>query len=212
MTTRRSHRTSRSSKTALRVASTVALVGAATAVAGLGTYGSFTSTTSASEDVAAGKVTIGLTQDATRGLNVAATNLVPGDYAQRAVTLTRADDSETFGSVKLTTAATTTNLLTTDTTQGLQLAIDQCSVAWVKAAGSNDLTCSGTTTAVLAKRAVVGTALDLPVASTALNSAGRAANLRITMSLPQEADNRFQGLGTTVNFVFDATQRAAEAR
>jgi hypothetical protein len=180
-------------------------------VAGLGTFGTFTSTTSASEQVANGKVVL-TSAGGVRGLDVAATGLVPGDTVQRSVVLTRGNDSELFGSVKLTTAGSTANLLTSDTTNGLQLKVDQCSVAWVKAATTNDLTCSGTTTPVIAQRPVVGSALDLGPATTALNSTGATSNLRVTVSLPEAADNSFQGLSNTLSFTFDATQRAAEAR
>ena len=119
--------------------------------------------------------------------------LVPGDTVQRTVTLSRSTDTDSFGSVKVTTTATTNNLLTSDATNGLQLKIDQCSVAWVKPAG-NDLTCSGVTTPVVAQRAVIGTNLDLAAATTALNAVGATSNLRVTLTLPTAADNAFQGL------------------
>jgi spore coat-associated protein N len=195
-------------KTAVKVLASVVLVGGAASVAGLGTFGSFTSTTSASENVATGKVVLS-TGASVRGLDVAASNLVPGDTVQRTVTLTRSSDTEAFGAVKLTTAGTAANPLTSDATNGLQLKVDQCSAAWVKPANSNDLTCSGTVTPVLAQRAVVGSALDLGAATTVLNGSAAAANLRVTLTLPTTADNGFQGLANTINFTFDATQRAA---
>jgi hypothetical protein len=200
-----------SSKMAAKILASVVLVGGAASVAGLGTFGSFTSTTSASETVSTGKVVLGLTQHATMGTTVAATNLVPGDTIQRAVTLTRSGDSETFGSVKLSTSALTPNVLSSDATNGLQLTVDACSTAWVKAATTNALTCSGTTTSVLATRPVIGSTLDLPVAATQLN-ASSAANLRVQMVLPTGADNSFQGLSNAITFTFDATQRAADFR
>jgi spore coat-associated protein N len=197
-----------------KILASVVLVAGAASVAGLGTFGAFTSTTSASEAVGTGKVVLGLTQHATLGTTVAATNLVPGDTVQRAVVLTRSSDTEAFGSVKLTTAGATANKLTTEQTDGLQLAVDQCSIAWTKASGSNDLVCGtgGTVTNVVASRPVVGTNLDLAAATTALNSGAAAANLRVTLTLPPAADNTFQGLSNTVAFTFDATQRAAQAK
>lgn len=195
-----------------KVLASLALVAAAAGVAGLGTYGSFTSTTSASEDVATTKVVLAMTQHATRGLNLAATGLVPGDTVQRAVTLTRGTDSDSFGSVRLSTTAETTNLLTTDNTHGLQLKVDTCPAAWAKAATSNELTCTGTTTTVVASRTVLGTGLDLGGVTTGLNGAGKAAHLRVTLTLPETAGNAFQGLANTVNFSFDATQRTADYR
>src|SRR5262249_23143024 len=116
--------------TATKLFASVALVGGAAAVAGLGTFGSFTSTTSASEQVASGKVELG-PGTPVQGLSVAAAGMVPGDPVQRAVPLTRSSATDGFGSVKLTTAGTG-SLLTSNTTDGLQLKVDQCSVAWVK--------------------------------------------------------------------------------
>ena len=197
------------SKSTVKILASVVLVGGAASVAGLGTFGSFTSTTSASESVATGKVVLS-TASSVRGLDVAATNLVPGDTVQRTITLTRSSDTEAFGSVTLTTAGTTANLLTSDATNGLQLKVDQCSTAWVKPTNSNDLTCSGTVAPVIAQRAVIGSALDLAPATTTLNSSAAAASLRVTVTLPTTADNTFQGLSNTVNFTFDATQRAAQ--
>lgn len=198
-----------SRKNATKVFASVVLVAGAASVAGLGTYGSFTSTTSASETVTNGKVVIGLNQHSTLGTTVAATNVVPGDKIQRAVTLTRSADTEAFGSVKLTTSAGTANLLSSDATNGLQLVVDQCSVPWT--AAGKALTCSGTTTAVVATSPVIGSAIDLGPATTTLNTGAGAgaSNLRIQLTLPTSADNTFQGLSNTINFTFDATQRTA---
>jgi spore coat-associated protein N len=202
----------RSSST--KILASVVLVAGAASVAGLGTFGAFTSTTSASENVGTGKVVIGLTQHATLGTTVAATNLVPGDIVQRAVTLTRSADTEAFGSVKLTTAGSTANLLTSNISDGLQLAIDQCTGGtWTKAASTNDLTCTGgTVTSIVATRPVVGSNLDLGAATTALNGGTAKSELRLTLSLPGTADNNYQGLSNTISFTFDATQRAAQSK
>lgn len=199
-------------KNTAKIFASVVLVGGAASVAGLGTFGSFTDTTSASESVSAGKVDINLSQHASLGTTVAATNLVPGDTIQRAVTLTRSADTEKFGSVLLSTTAGTANLLSSDATNGLQLAVDQCSIAWAQVGTTNQLTCAGTTTSVLASRAVVGTNLDLGAATTALNAAGAASNLRLSMTLPVSAGDTFQGLTNAVTFKFDATQRTADFR
>lgn len=193
-----------------KLLASLALVAGAAGVAGLGTYGSFTSTTSASTDVGSGIVKLDLANQAARGLNVAVSSMVPGDYAQRAVTLTRATDSEAFASVGLTTAAGQDNLLGTGGA-GLVLSIDACSAAWVKDTVTDDLTCPGTTTGVLAAGPITRTA-TLNNVTAPLNGAGRVASLRIQLSLPVAADNRYQNLTNTVGFSFVATQRAGMAR
>lgn len=205
-------RTSAFSATSAKIFASVVLVGGAAGVAGLGTFGSFTSTTSAGENVTSGQLVLGLTQHSTLGTSVSATGLVPGDTIQRALTLTRSAGSESFGSVKLTTSGSSSNVLTTDTTKGLQLTVDQCSVGWTQVGSTNQLTCSGTTTNIIASRAVIGSNLDLGAATTTLNSGASASNLRLQLVLPSTADNPFQNLSNSITFTFDATQRTADFR
>ncbi|ANH39210.1 hypothetical protein I601_2797 [Nocardioides dokdonensis FR1436] len=201
-------------KSSVRIAASVALVAGATAVAGLGTFGSFTSTTDAAEAVDSGQTKITMSNQGTQGLDVPAVKLVPGDTVQRAVQLVRAEQTEGFGSVKLTTtsSAGVPSILTTNVTNGLQLSIDQCSVAWVKSATTKEMTCSGATTSILASRAVIGANTDLTEVTKTLNGSTGVSNLRLTLALPQAADNEFQLKSDTVNFKFDATQRVGEAR
>ncbi|NHC24377.1 hypothetical protein G6553_14500 [Nocardioides sp. IC4_145] len=200
-------------KTAAKLVASVALVAGAASVAGLGTFGAFTSTTSASESVAAGTIVLGQ-GTSTQGPAIAATGLVPGDTVERDIVLTRGANDEKFGTVSLTTTATATNLLSTDTTNGLQISIDQCATAWTKAdptKTNGKLQCAGPTTQVLAPRPVIGANLALEKATTTLNDA-KVSNLRVTLKFPEAADNKFQGLANTVNLTFDATQRTAENR
>ena len=197
-------------KNLTKVLASVVLLGGAAGVAGLGTFGAFTSTTSASETVTAGRVVIDLTQDAGHGMNVAATNMVPGDTIQRAVVLTRSSTTEAFGSVKLTTSTAGSNLLTSDATNGLQVKVDQCDAAWTQVGTTSELACAGGSTPVVAQRAVIGSLVDLGAATTKLNSAAAASNLRVQLSLPGTADNAFQGMSNTVTFTFDATQRSGD--
>jgi len=201
-----------SKSAAVKVLASVALVGTAASVAGLGTFGSFTDTTSASQSVSTDKLDLG-TATSQQSVGVAASKMVPGDTIQRSVTLTRSADTESgFGSVKLTSSTATPNLLTTDAVNGLQVKVEECPVAWVKAATTNDLTCSGQVDEVVTQRAVLaGTGADLAHVTSSLNAVGRTANLKITLTLPASADNTFQGLSNSITFTFDATQRAAKA-
>ncbi|GEP39578.1 hypothetical protein NPS01_32410 [Nocardioides psychrotolerans] len=202
-----SSRTARKHST--KILASVVLVAGAASVAGLGTFGAFTSSTAASEAVANGNVKIELTQHADLGTTVAATNMVPGDRVQRSVTLVRNANTEAFGSVKLTTSAGTANLLSSDTTNGLQLTVEQCATPWTKVGTTNELACATTPTTVIASKPVIGTAVDMAAATTTLNAVGAASYLRIQLLLPATADNTFQGLANNLTFTFDATQRAA---
>ncbi|THJ68675.1 hypothetical protein E8P82_01880 [Arthrobacter echini] len=197
-----------------KVLASVALLGVAASVAGLGTYGSFTSTTSASETVSSGTVDIqlGAAGTAANRLTVGASNIVPGDSVQRVATITNTG-SQGFGGVTLsTTPVNTPSKLTTDAVNGLQLTVDACSVPWTEAgtAAAYTYTCSGTVTTVLPSRAIIGT--DVALANLASFAPAKSDYLRFTAALPMAADNSFQGLTSTVNFAFTATQRAATSR
>ena len=126
-----------------KILASVALVGTAAAVAGMGTFGAFTdSTTTVDQAVTAGTVIIDLTDPGT--LNVPVTHLLPGDSVEKFATLSNTGNSD-FNTISLSTAlatGATTNLLTSDATNGLQLTIESCSTAWTVVANGAD-TCTG---------------------------------------------------------------------
>lgn len=195
---------------ARNILASVGLLGAAASVAGLTTFATFTDSTSASQSISSGVVDINLgAVGADNRLTVAASGIVPGDTIQRAVKLSNAS-TDALASITLTTTATTSSLLDTDATNGLQMTIDSCSVAWTEAgtAPAYTYTCSGTTSTVLASRAIIGT--DLALSNVAL-TAGSTDNLRVTVSLPTSAGNTFQNLSSTIQYAFTGTQRAGQA-
>ncbi|SCX43127.1 hypothetical protein SAMN03159343_1176 [Klenkia marina] len=207
-TTRRTRR-----GTGRRVAISLGAVGAAAAVAGLGTFGTFTSSTTATETVNTGTVqlTIGTAGSAANRLSVTAGAIVPGDTISRAVTLTNASSDQALGSVVLNTTATTTSILDTGA-NGLTMAVQACSVPWTEAgtAPAYTYTCTGTTTTVVATRAVLGT--NLPVTTPALLAPAGTANLVVTLALPVAADNAYQTKTSVIQFEFVGTQRSGTAR
>ena len=203
-------RFSLSSTTGKVLASTV-LLGAAASVAGLGTFGTFTSTTAATAQVSTGKVAIALGADgsATNRLNVAAAKLVPGDTVQRAVQLSNAVGQQDLSGITLTTTAPTSSLLDTDTTNGLQLVIEACSVPWAEAgtAPAYTYTCTGVTKSVLVSRPVKGA--NMALANLTSTTAGNADNLRVTLTVPAAANDTFQNQSSSILFTFNGTQRTA---
>src|SRR5437660_8481210 len=125
---------------------TVAVLGATASIAGLGTFATFTSSTSASHTVASGTVVIALgASGSANRLSVGATGLAPGDTLERAVDVIN-NGTIDMASVTLATTATASSLLDTDATNGLQMVIDKCSVAWTEAGPPYTYTCSGTLT------------------------------------------------------------------
>lgn len=194
-----------------KVLVSAALVGTAAAAAGMGTFGSFTSSTSASMSVNSGAVSIalGAANTAANRFSVAASGLVPGDTVQRAVTLTNAAGNQALSSIVLSTTATTSSKLDTDPTLGLQLKIDSCSTPWTEGgtAPAYVYTCSGTTKSVLASRAVIGS--NVTLANLSSLAANNVDNLVATLSFPTAADNSFQSQASVISFAFTGTQRAA---
>jgi len=185
-----------------------ALIGVSASVAGLGTFATFTDSTSASLPVDTGVVDVNLAAvGADNRLTVAAVDIVPGDTMQRSFKLSNSSTGA-MASITLTTSATTSSALDTDATNGLQMAIDRCSIAWVETgvAPAYTYTCAGTTSTVLASRAVIGSNLAL---SNLTLTAGATDNLRLTLTFPSTAGNTLQNLGSTILYTFTGTQRTA---
>lgn len=193
-----------------KVLVSLAAVASAASVAGLGTFASFTSSTSASTTASSGTVTValGATGASTNRLTVNATAIAPGDTIQRSVDLSNTGSID-FGSVTLGTAASPSSLLDTDATNGLQMVIDRCSTAWTEAgtAPAYTYTCGGTTSSVVATRAVIGSTIALSNLSSI--TAGSTDKLRVTLTLPSAAGNTFQNQSSTIAYTFTATQRSA---
>jgi hypothetical protein len=190
--------------TRLKVLATVGVLAATGGIAGLATYGTFTSTTTAGDNVTAGTVVLTYANGVyTNNLNVDATNLVPGDTVKRAFNLV---NTSTEGLSGVTLAVAGSGTLVTGA-NGLSAVLQECSSGWSEA--GHVYTCSGTTTSVLAS-----TALSALSTATALGSGLSAVgthSLLLTMTLPALADNTYQGLTSALTFTFTGTQRAANS-
>jgi predicted ribosomally synthesized peptide with SipW-like signal peptide len=199
--------------TLLKVFGSIAVLGLAASIAGLGTFASFTSSTSASQAISSGTVSIalGTAGTAQNRLTVGASNLVPGDTVQRAVDLTSAS-SDPLGSVTLQTSGSPSNALLTDP-NGLTVKLDKCSVAWTESgtAPAYTYTCGGTTSSVLVSSAVGGSAVSL-AGLAALASGSSTDHLLVTTTLPSAAGNNLQSLSTSITYSFNGTQRAATSK
>jgi spore coat-associated protein N len=189
-----------------KLIASIAVLGVAAAIAGLGTFATFTSSTSASHTIASG--TLSLTSGPTNRLGTGASAIAAGDSMQRAIDLNY-DGSVDFGSATLTTSASASSALDTDTTDGLQLAIDKCSVAWTESGPPYTYTCGGSTSSVLASRPLVGSNLTL---SNLTLTAGATDHLRVTVTLPSTAGNSLQNLSSTLGYTFTGVQRAATSQ
>jgi hypothetical protein len=198
-----------SSPTARKVVGSLGVLGAAAAVAGLGTFGTFTdSSTPIASTISSGTLSIDVTQ---QGFTVPVTtsNFVPGDSLTRAVNLVN-DGSSALGSVSLASTVATPSVLTTDTTNGLQLAVKSCSVPYTQGgtASAATYTCSGTER-VLGMGPVVN---NMSLSNPASLVAGATDYLTFSISLPASADNTFQGKSAALSLTFTGTQRTGSAR
>ncbi len=195
--------------TAKKVLGSLGIVGAAAAVAGMGTFGSFTaSTTPASTTVNSGTLSINLSQQG-YAIPASTSNFMPGDSMTRAVNLVN-NGASAFGSVALSTTTSAPSLLTTDATNGLQLTVKSCSVAWTQSGPSTApvYTCSGTTNTVGTGPVVGNTTLS------GVNSlsAGGTDYLTFSIALPAAAGNTFQGLSAPLTLTFTGVQATGSAR
>ena len=198
-----------SSPTARKVVGSLGVLGAAAAVAGLGTFGTFTdSSTPIASTIASGTLSIDVTQTG-YAVPVTTSNFVPGDSLTRAVNLVN-DGSSALGSVTLSSTVATPSILTTDATNGLQLAVKSCSVAWTQGgtAQAPTYTCAGTERLLGQGPAVTTMGLTNPASLVA----GGTDYLTFAISLPTSADNTFQGKSAALSLTFTGTQRTGTAR
>lgn len=196
-----------------RMALSLAAVLAATAAFSTGAAASFTTSVGAPQNVGSGTVSLALGAEgaATNRLSVDAVNIVPGDTIQRSVDLIN-NGSVDLSAAALTTTASVSSLLDTDTTDGLQMVVESCSVAWTEASVNSgfEYTCEGVQSTLIGSRAVIGSDMDL--AGIAALEAGETTHLRVTLTLPESADNAFQDQNSTIEYGFAGIQRAPESR
>ena len=194
--------------TAARIVATIGVLGATAAIAGLGTFGSFTdSTTPVDTTVDAGVVSIDLADAGAGMVPFSGGLMLPGDTRAFPVDLVNSGNSP-LGSVSLASTATTSSVLDSDPVNGLQLKVDTCSQAWTDT--GSGYSCAGTKQALYSGRMIVANQALSGVASLA---AGGVDHLLMTASLPASASaDEFEGASSSLRFVYTATQRGASAR
>ncbi len=192
-----------------KVVGSIAIIGAAAAVAGMGTFGSFTdSTTPVDTTIQSGTLSINVNQTG-YAVPVTTAGFVPGDSLTRAINLVN-DGSAPLGSIGFSSVATAGSILTTDTVNGLQLSLKSCSVPWTQGGSASAPTyaCSGTTQTLTNGPAVTNYGMINPAS---LN-AGGTDYLVFSISLPTSADNTFQGKTASLSLSFTGVQRTGTAR
>jgi hypothetical protein len=193
-------------RSAASVLGAIAAVGVAAAVAGLGTFGDFTeSTAPVNTTVNTGVVSIALSQAGDTGiLPFAGGQMLAGDSRTHLVDLVN-DGNTALGSVTLKSWASASSILDSDRTNGLQLSVESCSVAW-----SADKSCAGSRRSFYTGPILVA---DNALAGAASLTPGSVDHLLLTATLPTTASgDAFEGATSALNFVFTGTQRTGTVR
>ena len=191
----------------------VAALGAAFALAG-GGYSAFQSQSSPIQSpLSTATIQLSLTKSGSSGsLPIGASNLVPGDFVQREVVLKNTGTAP-IGTVTLQVTNSTTNALSTDATNGLQVSVQSCPAAWSATPlsdGGFTYSCSATPTNVVASEPIGTLSTPTPL-SIPLIPVGGSDALVITRTLPTSAGNSFQNLQDTTTWTFTATQETGSA-
>jgi spore coat-associated protein N len=171
-----------------RVLSVGAIVAVLLLGAGAGAFAVFSDTSSVDVTVGSGDIDVEWVSSGGAALTVPVGSILPGQSVERVVEL-RNTGTLPVGELQLAIAVANSN-----TSDGLQLAISDCSVPWT---GTTTFTCGGVEAVVSADRPLLAV-LALPTLGT--NQAGGSDNLRLTFRLPTSAPSALQGASTNVTF------------
>ncbi|WP_324276448.1 TasA family protein [Blastococcus brunescens] len=192
--------------TITKAVASVGVLAAAGAVAGLGTFGSFTdSTTPVNADVAAGTVSINLSPAANyRTVQMTPGGLLPGDSTATPFDV-RNDGDVAWESLTFSSWATRSSVLDSDPVHGLQLTLESCSTAWTVA--GSDYACGGEVTPFYTGPIVTQAVLT----GTATHAPGGVEHLLATIAFPDTAGQTHTDKISDLAFRFTAVQRAGAA-
>lgn len=193
--------------TGAKLVASLGVLGGAVAVAGMGTFGTFTdSSTPLDTSVDTGTVSIELSAAAARAtVPLLPGGLLPGDTYVMPLDLVNDGDLD-LAEVRAQTVATTSSALDTDLVRGLQVHLESCSQAWTVV--GTGYSCAGDVTDFYAGPIVTDTAL----VGAATMTAGGVDHLLASVSFPAGAGNAFQGMTTELDLTFTAVQRDGAAR
>jgi hypothetical protein len=193
--------------TGAKLVASLGVLGGAVAVAGMGTFGTFTdSSTPVDTSVATGTVSIEIGPAAAQAtVPLLPGGLLPGDSYITPLNLVNNGDLD-LAEVRVQTTASQSSVMDTDKVNGLQVQLRSCAQDWtVVGAG---YTCPGSVTDLYAGPIIT----DSPMPGAAALKAGGVDHLLAVVTLPQSAGNAFQSKTTGLNLTFTAAQRAGKAR
>jgi hypothetical protein len=201
------------------------LIGASLLALGLITwtaYSLFTGTVTATHATNLGSMQLAFPgAGVTHRIGSASSNLVPGDYVQRSLELdiTANTGNNTMTDVTLTTSGNNgPPSFVTTATDGLQLWVQACDVAWTQQTASPyTYTCGGNRSDVLGTGADPPNSVDFVQTAQSIGSSltltdGAANYLMATVKLPTTAGDSMQGQSSLLSFKFDGVQRSGGAK
>ncbi len=188
----------------------IVLIGVASALAGGGVWAAWTGTASQSQAITSGNtaVTLGTAGTSANRIALALGDMTAGVTVYRALDVTNEADVS-FIQIASAPPSPSSNL-TFDSTNGLQLVIALCSVAWAETGTSPNFTytCSGTTTTAFTGHVLMSTSglLGLDLTDGATN------HLRFAFNIPSATATTYEGLTSGVAYKFFTQQRTAGSR
>jgi len=185
------------------LAALLATIGVAVA----GTLSTFTASGARTQTVSSGSFAFTLTDPSVGPFTTAISGMAPGDFGDRTLELSNPTGGLNYASIALTAVAEKSSLLNTDATNGLQLTISDCTVAWKQTATTEAATCTGTEKTLTASTAlskIISEGVTYTSTLASLTNGG-ADYLRFHYALPS-ASTGTAGLSSEIKYTFTATQ------
>jgi spore coat-associated protein N len=171
-----------------RIMSVLVVVMIAVLGMGIGAFAMFYSSSSTTAAIGGGSVGAEWVSTGTASLAVPVDSILPGQSVHRHVELRNS------GTLAITELQLMISADSTNNSDGLQLAISDCSVPW---SGTTSLSCGGVETVVSAERPLSAV---IPLHGLGTNEAGGSDYLRLAFRLPETAPTSLQSTSTTVYF------------
>ncbi len=190
-----------------KAVASVGVLAAAAAVAGMGSFGTFTDSTSPVDtNVDTGVLSINLSPAASYAtVPVTPGALLPGDRTSTPFDLVN-DGNLAWEAVTFKSWATSSSALDSDTVNGLQLTVESCSDSWT-VAGSGYV-CGGDVRSFYTGPIVMDRALE----GAASLTAGGVDHLLATITFPTTGGDALKNNSSRLAFQFNAVQRNGAAR
>ncbi|MFE7629151.1 TasA family protein [Kocuria sp. NPDC057446] len=177
---------------------------AGTLVVGGTAWAVFTAADTSTASVASGAVDLEWDDTGLLPLALQIGPLYPGESTEQLVNL---DHQGTVPVTEMQLAYTGTDSAPTNPSDGIQMALEECSLPW--AGTGQNTACPGITTTLAPDRPVTG---RTDLSTTAATTPGATSHLRFTFRRPDSSPTEAQGTSTTLEFTVLGNQRPGQQR